>query len=74
MVVTWKGYGMKQFLSIGGISELIWEYINKESKLNIFYCELPKCISTEKRFIYIKRRNLHMCPINTVVTHHIMQQ
>lgn len=54
MVVTWKGYGKKQFLSIGGIiSKLIWEYINKERKLNIFYCELPKCISTEsKTYLY----------------------
>lgn len=53
MVVTWKGYGMKQFLSPGGtISELTWEYINKESKLYIFYCELPKCISSESK-IYL---------------------
>ena len=59
MVVTWKGYGMKQFLSIGGtISELIWEYINKESKLNIFYCELPKCISTESKIYLYETKKL----------------
>jgi len=40
MAVTWKGYGMKQFFSIGGIiSELIWEDSNKESKLIILYRE-----------------------------------
>jgi len=50
---------MKQFLPIGGIiSELIWEYINKEHKLNIFYCELPKCISTENKIYLYETKNL----------------
>lgn len=64
MVVTWKGYGMKQFLSIAGIiSELIWEDINKESKLIILYCELPKCIFTESK-IYLYETQKLTCVSN----------
>jgi hypothetical protein len=61
MIVTWKRYGMKQFLSIGGtISELTSEHINKKSKLNTFYRELSKCIFNEgKTYLYETQKHTY---------------